>query len=121
MTKPTKLQVILEVGAEGGTITVLGSKSPNGDWRFCFEENEAAIADLLSDEDLAAFGPRDFHHRSGFVDTFEDALELIARYPWHRLSALQVHPEFYDRVLAEVQKRGGDVERWKDRLSRHRR
>ena len=120
MAAHAKLQVILEIGAEGGSMTILGSRSPSGDWKFCSERNEAAIADLLSEEDLAGFGLENFYHRSGFVDTFEQALELIDRYPWHRLWPLHVHPEFYDRVLAEVQERGGDVERWKTILSRRR-
>ena len=119
MTKPTKLQVILKVGAEGGSITILGSESPSGDWSFCFERNEAAIADLLSEEDLAGFGPEDFYHRSDFVSTFDEALDLIDRYPWHKLWPLEVRPKFHDRVFAAVKQRGGDVERWKDRLSRH--
>jgi hypothetical protein len=41
------------------------------------------MAGLLSEEDLADFGPQDFHHRSSFVGTFEEALKLIDRYRWH--------------------------------------
>jgi hypothetical protein len=117
MGSRTKLQVILELGAEGGSITIMGRKSPGGAWRFCLEKNEAAMADLLSEEDLADFASGDFHSRSAFVSSFDEALRLIDQYPWHRLWPTKVHSEFYDSVLAAVRKRGGDVERWIRMLS----
>ena len=113
----TKVQAILEIDAEGGSITILGSKSNGGIGRFCLEKNEAAIADLLSEEDLAGLGPEDFCNRSGFVDAFEEALKLIDQYPWHKMWPGTVHPEFCDIVLAAVEKRGGDAEHWKTILS----
>lgn len=105
------LQTILEVSAEGGSIKIMGRKSPSGAWRFCLEKNEAAMADHLSEEDLAGFASGDFHSRSAFVSSFDEVLKLIDRYPWHKLWPLKVHPEFHDSVLAAVRKRGGDVER----------
>jgi len=117
MVRETKLQVILEIGAEGGSITILGRRSPAGKWKFLMETDETAIADLLSEDDRAGLGHRDFHQRSGVVDSFDEALKLIDRYPWHRLYPLKVHREFYDRVLEVVERRGGCAERWKHILS----
>ena len=45
------------------------------------------------------------HHRSSVVDSWEEALKLLDRYPWHRLYPLRVHPEFRQKIWVEVQRR----------------
>ncbi len=113
----SNLQVILKIGAEGGSIAILGQRSGLGNWKFFMETDETAMADLLSGEDRSSLGHRDFNRQSGIVDNFDDALKMIDRYPWHKLCPLKVHSDFQDRVLAEVERRGGSVERWKRLLS----
>jgi hypothetical protein len=41
----------------------------------------------------------------GTLDGLRAALRLIDRYPWHRLYALTVHPQFRERVWTAVQLR----------------
>jgi len=38
MVRQTKLQVIFEVGAEGGSITIFGHNLSSGIWRFCLKK-----------------------------------------------------------------------------------
>lgn len=92
-------QVILEVGAEGGALTILGYPNPTGGWRFVAERNETAVFDMLSEEDQEGLQPCD---RSGSVDSLAAALRLIDRYPWHRLFPLEVHPDFREEILDAV-------------------
>lgn len=44
-------QVILEVGAEGGSLAIFGEPKPTGGWRFVAERNETAVFEMLSEED----------------------------------------------------------------------
>src|SRR5262245_43693818 len=64
-----------------------------------------------------------FEKDSEVVNSWEAALRLIDRYPWHKLSPLTVHPEFCERVWAAVQNRFGSdrrpeedwrLERWRE-------
>lgn len=92
-------QVILEIGAEGGSLTIFGEPSPTGGWRFVAERNETALFEMLPDEDQEGLQPYD---RSGCVDSLGEALKLLDRYPWHRLFPLKVHPDFREKVLDAV-------------------
>jgi hypothetical protein len=69
---------------------------------------------------LSASAPQ---RSSEVVNSWEAALRLIDRYPWHRLSPLTVHPEFCERVWVAVQERFGrdrrstkdcQLERWRE-------
>lgn len=92
-------QVILEIGAEGGSITILGNPNPTSGWRFVAKRNETAVFDMLSEEDQEGLQPCD---RSDSVDSLAAALRLIDRYPWHRLFPLEVHTDFREEILAAV-------------------
>jgi hypothetical protein len=101
-TEPT---VILEAGFEGGSLTMLGAKTPTG-WRFRIAVDEGAIFDLLSDEDRARTRPSDFRRKSDWVNGQEAALALLnERRHWHMMSADWVHPDFRQRIWAAVQDR----------------
>jgi hypothetical protein len=39
-------EVILEVGAEGGTLTLLGKRSTSKSWRFWIATDETAVYDM---------------------------------------------------------------------------
>jgi hypothetical protein len=55
------------------------------------------------------------------VPTWSDALELLCRYNFqHHLYPVAIHPEFEERILAEIRNRGGEeeVNRWKEALRR---
>jgi hypothetical protein len=100
-TDHTKPIVILEARAEGGSLTVVGIKADNA-WRFRVVRNEAALYDLLKEEDREGLVFRD---ESDWVGSWPDALELLDKYHWHELHAGQVHPEFRQKVWAAVQRR----------------
>jgi hypothetical protein len=70
--------------------------------------NESALADLLSEEDRQGIV---FNSESDWVDTWEAALYLLDVYPWHKLHAGQVHPEFRQKVWAAVQSRSKPARR----------
>jgi hypothetical protein len=108
-------KVILEVGAEGGTLTLLGSKNDAGDWKFWTETDESATYDLLDEEDRRGLG-NPVNTSKSFA-SFPEALALLDKYPWFRLIPLQVDPEFHDAILCEVRKRGTqeNVRCWLDR------
>ncbi len=109
-------EVILKVGAEGGSLTIFGKRNAIGDWSFFSEKNEVALADLLAEEDRDESPALEY---SDDVSSFDEALKLLERYPWFRFNPRKVHPDFLDRVLLEVKKRGGEseFERWSWHLS----
>lgn len=110
-------EVVLEVGGEGGSLTLVRQRTADEDWQFRIEQNEAALYDMLSDEDRNGI---EFSSQTGYVRSFEQALELLDRYPWFNLYPIEVHPAFVEAILLEVRKRGGGaVElRWREELNR---
>lgn len=87
-------QVIVEVGAEGGSLTLYGIQSPDG-WQFRAETNEAALDD----------GDTPDLPELPWVATWRSALKQLDAYPWTQLYPLKVHPEFSDRVFKALQTR----------------
>ena len=85
-------EVILEVGAEGGCLTICGMRLPQG-WQFSCQ---------LIDDSAAFLGEPREQHDSETVDSWAKALALLNSYPWQKLYPLQVHPEFREQVLGEV-------------------
>jgi len=69
--------------------------------------NESAMYDMLSEEDLVGLGPA--AKESGSVHSFAEALNLLDRYPWYRLLALDVHPEYLDEVVRAVAERSDPI------------
>jgi hypothetical protein len=101
-TNPTKPVTILEIRAEGGSLTIVGIKADNA-WRFRLVRNECAHFDLLNEEDRAGLV---FYEESDWVSSWDQALELLNEWPlWHRLHPEHVHPEFRARVWQAVQSR----------------
>lgn len=88
-------EVILEIGAEGGSITLCGTRTADG-WRF--SRNLLDQTPELLDEPA-------IEHDSNMVESWSAALELLDTYPWHRLFPLWVHPEFRGLVLDAVKAR----------------
>lgn len=85
-------ETILEVGAEGGSITLHGMRTNTG-WLFSREVIDQTPE--LLDEDAT-------QHRSEVVTSWPAALELMSRYPWRRLYPVEVHPEFRELILSAV-------------------
>jgi len=86
---------ILELGVEGGTITLLGRQDPVVGWRFVLMTNESTLNAFLEEDEaetmpqIGSWGP---------VEGWEGALALLARYPWRQLRQLYVHPDFEERL-----------------------
>jgi hypothetical protein len=112
-------EVIVSIAAEGGSITLYGAKDSNSAWRFARSVNDQAPT-FLNEEDGG--GPA-INHQSTWVTTWPEAIALLDRYPWVMLGAQQVHPEFRERVWAEVtqrlqEKSGPQAERGRERWAR---
>ncbi|MCZ7650323.1 MAG: hypothetical protein M5U13_03800 [Thermoanaerobaculia bacterium] len=101
------LEVIVEIGGEGGSIALLGVRDTAGGWHFRLDRDESTLAELLPDE----LDPASLCGRSGWVASWEEALVLLDRYPWHRLYPLGLHLEFRERILAAVAARAAAEER----------
>lgn len=101
-------ETILEVGAEGGTLTLFGSRSADGQWRFWTHTNESNYRELLDEADLRGSGS--LVNTSESVSSLIEALALLERHQWHRMMPLQIHPEFRTAILSEAQKRATQEE-----------
>lgn len=89
-------EVIVEVGAEGGRLTVIGERTPFG-WSFVLATVDQTL--VLIDEGGEVRGTR------GKASTWRAALKLLDAYPWYRLYPLHVHPQFAAGILRAVKRR----------------
>jgi len=114
--EPTALrESVLEIGAEGGSVTILRERKAGDVWRFQMKTDESALEDVFSKESQGM----NLVSQTGYVHSFHDALGLLDEYPeWVSLYPLKVHPEFLDMVLLVVRKKGGPTEekRWREAL-----
>jgi hypothetical protein len=99
MNLPTS-EIIVEVGGEGGSVTLYGIRMNDG-WVF----SRKSI-----DQSAAFIGESWERLESQTVASWSEALELLDSYPWHRLFPLQVHPDFRSQVLDVVKTRYEGVE-----------
>ena len=107
-------EIILQVGAEGGDLTLYGSRTASG-WQFSLRAYDCTP--ILLDEGDAAM-----RHTSSRVTSWADAVALLDTYPhWAEFCPLTVHPDFLQQVLREVESRLHHVERHQQYLDRWRR
>lgn len=99
MNCPTS-EIIVEVGAEGGSVTLYGIRSRGG-WVF----SRQAI-DHFAETSDGTWEPLN----SPKSASWSEALELLDFYPWHQLFPLRVHPDFRGAVFDAVKVRYGDAE-----------
>ena len=99
---PTE-HTLLKVGSEGGCIELLGVET-DGAWRFRLATNEAALIELLDEEEICLATERPW------VTTWEAALTLLDEYPWQHLYPLDVHPEFHKQIYSALLCRDVDQE-----------
>jgi hypothetical protein len=118
--KPTSKsapEIVLKVGAEGGSLTLLRARSAGEEYHFWMDCDETTLADFLVDGDQ--IGADDLRSRSGVVSSLEEAFRLLDRYPyWPSLEPLEVHPDLRLEIFREVNRKGGIAEekRWSARL-----
>jgi len=97
-TKPIK---IIDVGAEGGGITLFGWKDDKGVWHYLRETDERTLMGIMSKEDQKGVC---FYSKSESVTDWNEALKMMYRYPWPCLFPLYVHPEFAELVQCELKR-----------------
>ena len=85
---------ILELLAEGGSLTVLGRQVGDA-WRYVIIANAPALAEKAS-------GPT-----TTPLATWEEVLEKLEGYEWRKLRMRFLHPDFAKRV--EAARRAGTV------------
>jgi len=113
--KKTKLELILEVGAAGGSLSVWSSTNKEGNRSFLVKRDESTLKELMDEKDAEGI---EFTSTTGQLQSFADALIVLEQYPWHRLYPMFVHHDFIDPVLAAVMTLGGqkELDRWKQRI-----
>jgi diadenosine tetraphosphate (Ap4A) HIT family hydrolase len=87
-------ETILELLAEGGAITLLGEHT-DGRWLFTLNIFDDFAEDSNSKTSTAAKS----------ADSWEGALQLLDRYPWHHLYPERVHTDFRKAVQAALASR----------------
>jgi|APLak6261663543_1056040.scaffolds.fasta_scaffold04683_2 hypothetical protein len=105
-------EVILKVGAEGGSITLSGIRTSSG-WTFNLNTIDQT-ADFINDADLI-----DEMEQGQILKTsttWQGALELLDKYPWTNLYPLNVHSEFGSKVLDAVTTRAKSTENHSDAI-----
>lgn len=103
-------EIVLQVGAEGGTLSIVRYQVSGEKWHFAFIRDESTLADFLDDEDQ-----EDLFKTHDSIASFGDAIALMNKYPWPDLYPLVVHPDYANRVM-EIIERSGDPrvkDRWK--------
>ena len=89
---------LLEIGGEGGSIKI-NKILIDDNYKYWFGTNEAALADLLSEEDLKDIN---LLSKSEFVDTFEEAFEMAKnKYPIFNLYLIDVADEVKGFIAKE--------------------
>jgi hypothetical protein len=113
-------EIVLKVGAEGGSLTLMRARNAGEQYHFWMECDETTLADFLVDDN--EIGAGGLQSRSGVVDSLEEAFRLLDCYPyWPSLVPLEIHPDLRSEILREVNRKGGSAEekRWSARLRCH--
>ena len=115
MNDEEEQELILQIGAAGGLLSVWSVNAEDGTRSFLVKRDESTLMDFMDKEDASNFN---YCSETGQFRSFDDALGVLDRYPWHRLYPLFVHRDFIDLVLKAVENRGGETEanRWRRKL-----
>ncbi len=111
-SQPLPDEPILEVAAEGGSISVYGWRSPDHSWWFRVSNSAAALTDARGTTEAAAHV---------WVPDWDAVLALLDKWPWAMFYPLYVNPAFKDAVLRDSQRRAGEhfrVEAWNTAAAR---
>jgi hypothetical protein len=115
--KKNEQELILKVGAAGGSLSVWSVNAEDGTRSFVVKQNETVLKGFMDEEDANGLS---FKSETVPLLSFADALIALGHYPWYRLSPRFVHQDFIDPVLTAVMNLGGEEEldRWRDRIER---
>lgn len=115
MMKRNKQELILKVGAMGGSISVWSLKSKDGTRSFIVKTDESTLKEFMDEEDANGLC---FESKTRPLHSFNEALNDLGQYAWHLLYPTFVHQDFRDQILTAVRDLGGkkEVARWKRKL-----
>ena len=106
-------EIVLQVGAEGRTLTIVRYHVSGEKWQFAFIRDESTLADFLGEEDQ-----EDLFEALDSIATFEGAIALMNKYPWLDLYPRVVYPEYANEMMEIIESSGNprSKDRWKDIL-----
>lgn len=100
-------EVVLRIGAEGGSISIVRRFTSAGRWEYLASTDESTLWDMLEASEGDGGPAQGRTHDEGpehddarGVSTFDEAVRSIGRYPWPLLTPLEIHPDYRDGVLA---------------------
>jgi hypothetical protein len=102
--KPEHAEVVVRVGAEGGSLTLFRVRTPGGEHRFCVELNVVALHELMEALDGEPPGGEAVT-RTRLVSTLEEGLQLLDDEPWVELYPIEIHRDHAAQVWAVVEPR----------------
>jgi hypothetical protein len=97
-SNPDSKETILHIGAEGGSLKIQRCRTPIGRWKFIFIIDESTLTDFLDEADQI-----DLVKKYRPVDTFEEAIQLMNKYPWREMQLISVHEEYAEFNWSEMQ------------------
>jgi hypothetical protein len=92
--------VIVEVGGEGGSVTLLGRRGEDLQWQFHRTSTDSSWS-MLDEEEGCDTSSRPAPEPV-WVGSWTEAIALLDRNPWAQLVPLSVHVDFRQEVLIEV-------------------
>ena len=109
-------ELILKVGAMGGSINVWSVNANDGTRSFVVKTDESTLKEFMDAEDAEGISVESETER---LHSFADALIALGDYPWHELYPMFVHQDFIDPVLTAVMNLGGEklANRWQRKLN----
>jgi uncharacterized protein DUF6946/HD domain-containing protein/PD-(D/E)XK nuclease superfamily protein len=115
-------ETVIEVLAEGGSVSISARHLPTGGYEYRVVNNEAALWDLLDEptarEPVSSATPVE---RFNWLSSWDQALSVFDKYPWCRFHPASIHPEFASRVARALSLRGVDPTRdasWRHALEK---
>jgi hypothetical protein len=117
MNNGDEQELVLKVGAAGGSLSVWSVNAKDGTRSFVVKTDESTLKEFMDEEDANGLI---FKSETGALHSFADALIVLGRDPWHLFSPLFVHQDYIDPVLTAVMNLGGEkeVNRWRRKIER---
>jgi hypothetical protein len=98
MGNGTEPIVVVEIGAEGGSIKFLARSDDDGRLEYSVTMRDQTLT--IIDEDERGNVIR---RSTDWMGSWNDAVAVLDRWPWPMLHPLRIHPEFRYRVLVAVE------------------